>query len=305
MLSHRHAAVLGTILASFPFVLFAQSSDHPPDVTYRTSTSEVRVSFFATDENNHAVENLNGDDFAIVDGDLVIRNFRSLNHAQETNLDLVLLVDSSESVATRFPTIVHEILSLISRMPAGDRISVIAFGGVTPTLLCSASGRVDCRTPEAERRLLSIAPAGPTPLYDSLIRAADLLSATHRPTARQAILLFSDGNDTVSRATQAEALAALASSTSLLYSIRFGEDALRYGLTLEQLSSITGGRSFPLDAGAANILDSLRNDLRTSYVVTYSLPSHEAGFHSLRILPKHNLNLRFYCRRGYLYDKQS
>ena len=43
-------------------------------------------------------------------------------------------------------------------------------------------------------------------------------------------------------------------------------------------------------------------DLRASYVVTYQLPSRAVGFHSLRILPKHNLNLRFHCRNGYYYE---
>jgi len=51
--------------------------------------------------------------------------------------------------------------------------------------------------------------------------------------------------------------------------------------------------------GEADILHAVLADLRASYVVTYQLPSRSAGFHALRILPKHNLNLRFHCRRGY------
>ena len=303
MLSHRHAAAVGTFLAIYPFVLLAQSGDPVPDVTYHTGTSEVRISFFATDENRHAVENLNGEDFAIVDGDQVIRSFRSLNRAQETNLDVVLLIDSSESVAHQFPTIVHEILGLISRMPADDRVSVMAFGGTKPWVVCSDQSEVNCRTPRAEQRLLSIVPESSTPLYDALMLSADLLAKSKRATARQMILLFSDGNDTVSRATQAEALAELWPTNAALYTIDLNHRACESNRWLEQLSALTGARCFSMDAGAAGIVESIFTDLRTSYVVTYSLPSHMAGFHSLRILPKHNLNLRFYCRRGYVYDK--
>jgi hypothetical protein len=56
--------------------------------------------------------------------------------------------------------------------------------------------------------------------------------------------------------------------------------------------------------GAVQAMQNIFADLHASYVVTYRLPSRTAGFHSLRILPKHNLNLRFHCRRGYFYENQ-
>lgn len=45
--------------------------------TYHSTVSEVRVTFFATDKNNHALATLSQFDFAIVDNERVIRNFRS------------------------------------------------------------------------------------------------------------------------------------------------------------------------------------------------------------------------------------
>jgi hypothetical protein len=69
------------------------------------------------------------------------------------------------------------------------------------------------------------------------------------------------------------------------------------------MAEATGGRSFSVQDDAADVLEAALADLSASYVVTYPLPSRMAGFHSLRILPKHNLNLRFHCRRGYFYDE--
>jgi hypothetical protein len=69
------------------------------------------------------------------------------------------------------------------------------------------------------------------------------------------------------------------------------------------MADATGGRSFSAQDDVTDVLEAALADLRASYVVTYALPSHAAGFHSLRILPKHNLNLRFHCRRGYFYDE--
>jgi len=71
---------------------------------------------------------------------------------------------------------------------------------------------------------------------------------------------------------------------------------------LRQLSDASGGRYFFLHDGATAVLNAVLEDLRASYVVIYDLPSHQTGFHSLRLLPTHNLNLTFHSRNGYYYD---
>jgi hypothetical protein len=69
---------------------FAASGDDAAFPAYRSTASEVRITFFATDEANHPINNLSKDDFAVVDGDLIVRNFRSLARSQETTLDVVI-----------------------------------------------------------------------------------------------------------------------------------------------------------------------------------------------------------------------
>ena len=51
------------------------SNDAAESITYRTTVSEVRVTFFATDEQQHPVATLTNSDFAVVDNDRVVRNF--------------------------------------------------------------------------------------------------------------------------------------------------------------------------------------------------------------------------------------
>ena len=88
LLSHRQGCSLAVLLAFFPCLFYASSTSDDPLTTYRTGTSEVRVSFFATDEHNQPVENVGKDDFAIVDGEMVVRDFRSLVRASDTAVDL-------------------------------------------------------------------------------------------------------------------------------------------------------------------------------------------------------------------------
>jgi len=47
------------------------------------------------------------------------------------------------------------------------------------------------------------------------------------------------------------------------------------------------------------------DDLHSARVVTYVLPESGPDFHSIRILPTHNLNLQFRCRTGYYHREGS
>jgi len=301
----------------------AEDGDSPSGLpTYRSTVSEVRVTFFVTDENNRPLEAVTKSDFAVVDNERVVRNFRSFMHSDENSLEVVVLVDLSESVAPRVRTAISDVLELVAREQsiADDNISVVSFGGtsaahggVRPAVLCTSG----CHASDEVARLQAVESGGATPLFDALIFAADFLS-THpragrgagRNEVRPVLLLFSDGCDTLSTHTAREALQAALDAGVLIYSVDMGsaENPTAGSVFLRRVSAATGGRYIPLQArhapqeDAAAVLNAVLDDLRASYVVTYDLPSHEAGFHSLRLLPTHNLKLTFHSRGGYKYD---
>lgn len=332
MLTHGQTrmALLALSALTCVFTCTAAAEDRKEDKndasgvpTYRSAVSEVRVTFFAVDENNHPLERVSKSDFAVVDDERVIRNFRSLTHSDETSLDVVALVDMSESVAPRFRTAMREVLRLVAQEQsiADDNISVLSFGGtlagtprgttddIRPAVLCSSG----CRTSVSVTRLQAVKSSGATPLYDALIFASDFISRHRRAGMRPVMILFSDGDDTISLHSPREALEAVRDTGALIYSIDIGtgENQASYrtsgSMFLRQASEATGGRYFSFsprsseEDGAARVLDAALEDLRASYVVTYDLPSHRAGFHSLRLLPTHNLNLTFRSRDGYDY----
>ena len=153
---------------------------------------------------------------------------------------------------------------------------------------------------------------GATPLFDALILAADFISnhrrASGRNDVRPVLLLFSDGCDTLSMHSANEALQAALNAGALIYSVDMAQNPTAGTTFLRQVSMATGGRYFPLtrpnapENDATAVLSAVLDDLRASYVVTYDLPSHQAGFHSLRLLPTRNLKLTFHSRGGYIYD---
>jgi VWFA-related protein len=315
MLTHWHTRSVLLILFALTCVSAADDTNHFSDLpTYRSNVSQVRVTFFATDENNHPVATLTKSDFAVVDSELVVRNFQSFTHSDETALDVVALVDLSESVAPRLREATNNVLQLVAREQSipNDNISVLSFGGTVggtsaglrPAILCSSG----CRAADSVSQLLAVTSSATTPLFDALMFAADFISHHRRAGARPVLILFSDGEDTISLHSAGEALQAALDGDALIYAVdvRTSMNQASYqtsGSTfLRQLSEASGGRYFSLHDGATAVLNAVLEDLRASYVVTYDLPSHQTGFHSLRLLPTHNLNLAFHSRNGYYYD---
>jgi VWFA-related protein len=330
MLVHWHIRstllALSVLIYVFTYASAADDTNRPPVApTYRSNVSEVRVTFFATDENNHALATLTKSDFAVVDNELVVRNFRSFTHSDETSLDVVALVDLSESVAPRIRAAISAVLQLVTGEQSipDDNIAVLSFGGTSggmsaglrPAILCSSG----CRAADSASKLLAVKSGGATPLFDALIFAADFIAQHRRAGARPVLILFSDGDDTISLHSAREALQAVLDGGALIYSVDMGTSAYQAsyhasnetsGSTfLRQVSRATGGRYFSFaprssqQDGAAAVLDAVLEDLRASYVVTYDLPNHQDGFHALRLLPTHNLNLTFHSRNGYLYER--
>lgn len=292
------------VLACF-LMLSGQPAATPVDstgLTYRRTVSEVRLTFFAADARHGTPSNLSQDDFAVVDNDLIVRSFRSFTRSDEINLDVVVLVDRSESVLSRFHEEIADVLQLMGRTSwiADDKLSIISFGGDKTTVVCEG----DCRTPAAADRLWAMKASGDTPLFDALEFASAFVTRRRNPGVRPVILLYSDGQDTISAIGMRDAMQKIAESEAQVYVVdtnRSNRYAQGTGI-LRVISDSTAGRYFSISDTPAGILAAVLDDLRNGYAVSYSLPNHVYGFHSLRILPTRNLNLRFRCREGYFYN---
>jgi hypothetical protein len=160
----------------------------------------------------------------------------------------------------------------------------------------------NCRDSHFENRISDLVSGGATPLYDAVEQAAKYLERRRDPEARPVLLLFSDGRDTISRVSGSDALHTVLTTGAQIYSVDMNAKQLSKGtMVLRELSESTGGRYLRMEDGAQKLLGVVVDDLHSGYLLSYALPSHAAGFHSVRILPTHNLNLRFRCRRGYFY----
>ena len=282
----------------------AQSAETPTGLTIRSNVNEVRVSFSTTDKQDRVVATLHRSDFAIVDKDHVVRDFRSFTLSDYTRLDIVLLVDASDSLQPHLKQEISNVLHVIGQSTGvpEDSFSVVSFRGLKPKVLCQGN----CRALDLGAQFPAVAGGGTTPLYDSIVFAARMLGRTHDIHTRKILVVFSDGVDTISVASLNDAIDSTLQADAAIYSVDFSK-APHYGqgtTILRGLAATSGGRYFTAESGADRVLDTILEDFHATYTVAYKLPSSAEGFHLLRILPTHDPGLQFHCRRGYYFPNQ-
>jgi tight adherence protein B len=114
---------------------------------------------------------------------------------------MVVLIDASGSMAgTAIAAAKEAAINFVDALPAGSDVSILAFGdGVDVVAEPGVSRDVMVAA------VMEIEAAGNTALYDAVLTAASLVSRTTR--TRQFVVVLSDGGDTISTATLAEAAA--------------------------------------------------------------------------------------------------
>lgn len=276
-------------------------SGDQPDLTYRTGTSEVRLTFSATDQNDHGVATLQANDFAVVDTGFIVRDFQSFTRSECSKLEIAVLIDSSESMSAHVRKEIADTLGLLAQTSGvpEENISLISFRSSKPIELCSGN----CRTSRIEDALPVTKGAGLTPLYDSIVFASERLSEHADPQTQKALILFSDGQDTISLKSLRDALDSTVIHNVQIYSIDMNDSAgYEPGRqVLRAFAAASGGRFFQMKDGSARALNTILEGYRASYAVSYHLPTHTRGFHSVQVLPTHNIHLQFRSRSGYYY----
>jgi VWFA-related protein len=297
---NRHVRPLIAVLAFFAGISPAVAGD-PPAYIYRTSANEVRLYFSATDQNNHGVATLQASDFAVVDKEVIVRNFQSFTRSDWTKLQIAILVDASESVTPHSRQELGDVLNLVSQTAGipDENLSMFSFHGMEPALLCAGN----CRGTGTAERFPAGRAGGLTPLFDSIVFASQFLSKQGDAHTQKVLIVFSDGADTISQSSLRDAVEASLRAEVQVDCIDLNRSfASSPGAAiLREVAGATGGRYFPPPNGVAAAINVILEGFEASYTVSYRLPNRAYGFHAVKILPTRNLNLQFRSRSGYYY----
>jgi len=262
------AAVLAAGLAA------AAPAAAQPVTVFSAETSLVNVAVTVEDQKGRPIEGLTARDFVVEqDGkrqkiEMCARMGEGANRS--TSLDVALLVDSSDSMLTTLRRSQEVTVRFLTNLPNAQEIVVVFFDQTQRVV------HFDRANPEALfERVRTLPEGGNTALRDAIVYS---LKALSKSNGRSALVLLTDGIDTVSvtepvaldRAVQAHAVTVypVAYPASPEADERAVEDGVK---ELGRLAEITGGRLFklPNEAALPGVLDEIVADLKEQYVLGF------------------------------------
>ena len=266
----------------------------------RKRVSEVRLALVATDQNNRPLPNLSPADITVLDDGRPISHFE-LRSAADLPLRLGIVLDLSDSTRESWASVRSALIdSLQQVLRPKDEILVLTFSSEI------AMQRILTDPAQLDSTLQNPTAGGLTALYDSIYRTCDhTLFNTDAEPHRSAIILFSDGEDNLSRHSLNEAIAKAQLTGIAIYTlVNHKAKKVKQGdFVLHDLATATGGRDFVVkdarDLQAA--LSAINGELRSSYLLYYR-PPDESGVRTFRrvfVLPTQTNGSHLRSRTGY------
>jgi Ca-activated chloride channel family protein len=287
------------LLALAPLTLAAQ------EITLHVDVKLVNVFVNVTDQNGAVVGGLTRADFALAE-DGRPQQIAVFERQSELPLNLTLAIDTSGSVrkdmveeaeaARRFA---HALLR------SQDQMSLLQFATEVRELTPFTN-----KLSQIDHGLGQLRGDWSTALYDAICLASERLGAN---PGRRVLVLISDGDDTASNATYAQALEQALRHEVMIYSLidvpieaSAGRD-LGGEHALITLAEQTGGKSFYVsDGGLDKAFARVNDDLRTRYLLGYYPKNQETGrpFHRIQVTIPRAAPQTFHLRHrtGYYAD---
>jgi Ca-activated chloride channel family protein len=257
----------------------------------------VEVYATVTDERGELVTGLRQNDFRVYEDNQAqdISTFA----AGEFPLTVALGVDRSWSMAGKPLELAKQASrGFLNQLKTGDRSMIVAISSTADVIAPLSTDRVT-----QGRAIAALDPWSTTALRDATMAALDRLEPE---SGRQALVLFSDGNDRYSTATEAQVMARARRSNALIYPITIGKQRPAF---LAELAVLTGGRSFLLKDATEleKTLATIARELRYQYLLGYAPAKPiEEGAHEWRsirvMLTGNHPGLRVRARDGYTTD---
>ena len=301
------------------------------DEVVRVETNLTNIFFTAADKNKRFIDTLKKEDIRILEDDQPQEIF-TFQQNVDIPLSTAILIDCSISEARTLPdekAAARSFLEAVLR-PGKDEAAIVSFTGEV-TLEQGFTGSLE-RLRKAIDRVEFVPPsgyigggsivvggtppisdtnqalAGSTAIWDAVWATSNELLQDSAENTRRAIILLSDGEDTISQVKMHEAIERAQKADALIYTIGIG-DSYQYGVNegaLRKIAEHTGGRAyFPRsEKELRDAFSQIQRDLREQYLVAYA-PSNKARDGSYRriqidvINPELRKQLKLNHRSGY------
>jgi Ca-activated chloride channel family protein len=289
-------------------------AEEPPqdDSPIKLSADLVTVITSVTDAAGNQINDLTQSDFEIFE-DNAPQDVAGFYREGQIPLRLIFLFDTSSSIRHRFDFEQRAAAQFFRQvMRPGDQGAILSVSTDTK-LEAQFTSDID----KLVNTLANLKPEGATSLYGAMIEAAKYI----RPAeGRHVMVVLSDGTDTSSSATLAQALTEVQKSDAVIYAVHSTGIApsanvqdLAGEFVLKAMCEDTGGRAFfpPIyqeQKKEARDLDEIYRrvaaEVRAQFVLTYYSKSGGRAntFKSIRVAVKRP-GLQVRARRGYYTSK--
>ena len=252
-----------------------QDKPQPQTPAFRAAIDIVSLNVTVTDGVNHYVTDLDEPDFQIFE-DGVKQEISFFSRRQQP-IALSLLLDSSASMEDKLATLQTAAGNFVQRLKPNDIAQVIDFDSRVEVRQAFTGNQTDLVT-----AIDRIAAGGSTSLHNAIYIALKELrkvrAVTEQDIRRQALVVFSDGEDTSSLVSFDEVLDLAKRSETSIYSIALrGPDVQTKGFreaefVMKTLALETGGRSFfPAKIeDLSGVYSQIADELASQYTIGYT-----------------------------------
>jgi Ca-activated chloride channel homolog len=257
-----------------------QTAAQPPrdggqSPAFRVGIDIVSLNVTVTDGTNRYITDLEQNEFSVFE-DGVKQELTFFNRRPQP-IALSLLLDSSASMEEKLSTLQVAATNFVKRLKPNDLAQIIDF-----------DSRVEIRQPftsnqaELEKSIVQTSPGGSTSLHNAIYIALKELrkvkAVNEEDVRRQALVVFSDGEDTSSLVSFDEVLDVAKRSETAIYAIALrGVDTQTKGFreaefVLRTLAQETGGRAFfPVKVEDLNgVYAQISDELSSQYTLGYT-----------------------------------
>ena len=215
--------------------------------TFRAGVDVVSLNVTVMDAMNHYVTDLEEKDFSVFE-DGVKQDLSFFTRKQQP-ISMSLLLDSSASMEDKMQTLQSAATNFVHRLKSNDMAQVIDFDSRVSIKQAFTSSQGDLQS-----AIQQTTAGGSTSLYNAVYIALKELAKQKavgdEDVRRQAVVLFSDGEDTSSLISFDEVLDLAKRSDTAIFTIALrGADTQSKGFheaefVMRQLAQETGGRAF-------------------------------------------------------------
>lgn len=242
-----------------------------PDQTPTFKVDVKLVSVFATvtDPNGAPIVDLNKSDFVISE-DGIPQKIAVFEQQSEVPLSIVLALDASGSVRKDIKLELESARRFVSStLRKNDGLSLYQFSEIVSELVPFTSD-----FQRIARGIRAVHVGAATALYDAIYLGGEALADRQ---GRKVMVIITDGGDTMSRTSYAEAVRAAQQAEAIVYSIIIVPIEASAGRNtggehaLIQLSKDTGGKHYYADSAASldAAFQQISRELRTQYLLGY------------------------------------